>query len=94
MIRIVDTAQAPASEVQAALIRPRIDSAKMFDIVSPIVRDVQSLGDDAVRSFTAKFDGVTLDDVVVDPLTLPDQALPSDVQAAFDVAYDNIRRFH
>lgn len=62
--------------------------------VTPIVDDVKSRGDVAVREYTAKFDKVQLDHICVPITALPDPDLPADVRHAFDVAYDNIKKFH
>lgn len=74
--------------------RPRIDFSFMFGVVGPIIEDVRKRGDVAVIDYTTKFDGVNLDKVVECVADLPDPKLDSAVQAAFDVAYDNIRAFH
>ncbi|EFJ21512.1 hypothetical protein SELMODRAFT_107041, partial [Selaginella moellendorffii] len=44
--------------------------------------------------YTKKFDGVELDNIVERVSDLPDPKLDPDVQAAFDVAFDNIYKFH
>jgi histidinol dehydrogenase len=58
------------------------------------VDDVRSRGDAAVREYTAKFDECELDAPCVPIAELPEPDLPKDVTDAFDVAYDNIRKFH
>ncbi|EFJ21362.1 hypothetical protein SELMODRAFT_417335 [Selaginella moellendorffii] len=44
--------------------------------------------------YTKKFDGVELDNIVERVSDLPDPKLDPDVQATFDVAFDNIYKFH
>ena len=62
--------------------------------VEPIVNDVRTRGDAAVREYTAKFDKAQLDAVCVPIAELPEPDLPQDVTDAFDTAYANIRAFH
>ncbi|KAJ8903397.1 hypothetical protein NDN08_004505 [Rhodosorus marinus] len=75
-------------------LRPKIDFSKTMDLVKPIISEVQSRGDDAVRELTLKFDKVELDEVVVNPRELEEPLLEDSVRKAFDVAYDNIHKFH
>lgn len=74
--------------------RPRVDFTSILGTVKPIVDAVSERGDDAVREYTSKFDGVELDEVVVRVEDLPEPELDADVKAAFDVAYANIEKFH
>ena len=62
--------------------------------VSPIVEDVRTMGDEAVRSYTSRFDRVDLEEVCIPIDALPAPVLDQDVTAAFDVAYENIKKFH
>ncbi|CAL1380342.1 unnamed protein product [Linum trigynum] len=82
------------AEVDGLKARPRIDFSSIFSVVNPIVDDVRTRGDAAVKEYTAKFDKVNLDNVVVDVSGLPNPELDADVREAFDVAYDNIYAFH
>ncbi|KAJ8906873.1 hypothetical protein NDN08_003357 [Rhodosorus marinus] len=65
-----------------------------MELVAPIVSEVQRRGDDAVREFTKKFDKLDLSQIVVDPNALPAPVMDDAVRESFDVAYDNIRKFH
>ncbi|KAH9623996.1 hypothetical protein KSS87_007013 [Heliosperma pusillum] len=82
------------SEVDNLKARPRIDFSSIFGVVQPIVDDVRTRGDDAVKEFTSKFDKVQLDQIVEDVADLPDPQLDPHVKEAFDVAYNNIYAFH
>ncbi|CAL1402824.1 unnamed protein product [Linum trigynum] len=82
------------AEVDGLKARPRIDFSSIFSVVNPIVDDVRTRGDAAVKEYTTKFDKVNLDNVVVDVSELPHPELDADVKKAFDVAYDNIYAFH
>jgi histidinol dehydrogenase len=77
-------------------LRPKIDFSGVFERVKPIIDDVQSRRDQAVIDLTAKFDRVTLtpEGVCLSVSDLPDPVLDPTVQAAFDVAYNNITKFH
>lgn len=83
-----------STEIHNLKSRPRIDFSSMFGVVGPIIEDVRKRGDAAIIDYTTKFDGVNLDKVVECVADLPDPKLDPAVQAAFDVAYDNIRAFH
>ncbi|KAJ4842061.1 hypothetical protein Tsubulata_044122 [Turnera subulata] len=83
------------TELQTLKARPRIDFSSIFStVVNPIIDDVRSRGDAAVKDYTAKFDKVNLDTIVESVAHLPDPQLDAAVREAFDVAYDNIYAFH
>ncbi|BBN14024.1 histidinol dehydrogenase [Marchantia polymorpha subsp. ruderalis] len=82
------------SEIRGLQARPRIDFTNIQNIVGPIVEDVRSRGDEAVKEYTVKFDKVTLENIVELVADLPDPELDPEVKAAFDVAYANIKTFH
>ena len=73
--------------------RPKMDFASVFGQVQPILDDVQKLGDDAIRAYTKKFDGIDPDPFTVNPEDL-EVNLPPDVQQVLDIAMNNIFRFH
>ncbi|GBG71511.1 hypothetical protein CBR_g8928 [Chara braunii] len=83
-----------SSELQRLLARPRINFDAIFGSVLPIVEDVRARGDSAVQDFTEKFDGVRLEQIVERIDDIEDPELDADVAAAFDVAFENIKRFH
>ncbi|XP_031405305.1 histidinol dehydrogenase, chloroplastic isoform X1 [Punica granatum] len=89
--RLSELTHAEANSLKA---RPRIDFSSIFGLVNPIVDDVHSRGDAAVKDYTAKFDKVELEKIVVNVSDLPDPELDTVVREAFDVAYDNIYAFH
>lgn len=64
--------------------------------VQAIFDDVAARGDAALREFTAKFDGVTLDDFEVgeDEFARAREQVPADVQAAIAEAASRIEAFH
>jgi len=64
-IRTYVLSELDATQRLEILKRPRVDFSSILGTVKPIVDAVATRGDDAVREFTEKFDGVKLDDVVV-----------------------------
>ncbi|GAB4861447.1 hypothetical protein Ancab_036649 [Ancistrocladus abbreviatus] len=82
------------AELDKLKARPRIDFSSIFSTVEPIVEDVRSRGDAAVKDYTARFDKVALDRVVEEVVDLPVPELDPAIKEAFDVAYENIYAFH
>jgi len=80
-------------EIKRLLQRPKIDFSSIFETVQPIIDTITTGGDTALKSYTKKFDGVDLAEVVIDPNSV-DVALKEDVKSAIDIAFDNIFRFH
>lgn len=74
--------------------RPVIDYTSIFAQVQPIVDAVRAQGDLALRLYTERFDGVSLENVMYDVRPSDQIDLDSDVKAAFDVAFTNIGVFH
>ncbi len=76
--------------------RPVKDFSEVEKVVIPVFRDVEKEGDAAVQRYTSKFDGVELDDLLVDQETINSSAdLVSDaLKAAIIKAHSNIDSFH
>jgi histidinol dehydrogenase len=81
------------SEIEALCRRPKMDFGSVFGQVQPILDSVESNGDQAIREFTLKFDGVDLDTLVVDPNDIPIN-LSDKIISALDRAMHNISKFH
>jgi len=66
------------------------------EVVTRILHDVRTHGDEAVREYTQKIDGVDLGDVRVSDAEIVDalESVPEDIQKALCFAADRIRRFH
>jgi histidinol dehydrogenase len=81
---------------QEILQRPVIDKQGLIDRVKPILSDVKSNGDEAVKRYTLQFDKVAIDSLEVSQEEIDDatRLLPSDLRKAIDTAAQNIRRFH
>ena len=66
------------------------------EAVREIVADVRARGDDAVREWTQRIDGVDVPSLHADPGTFAPawEALPADVRAALELAHRRILDFH
>lgn len=81
------------TETDALCRRPKMDFSAVFGIVQPILDDVETRGDDAIKQYTHKFDGVKLDSLTVDPSDT-DVALASELEQAIGQALNNLFLFH
>ena len=85
-----------SSDLRAALARPAGDAVDVSGTVAEIIVAVRERGDAALREFTAKFDGVDLDDLEVwapDLDEAPNQ-VPPGLVAALELARDQILAWH
>jgi histidinol dehydrogenase len=80
----------------AHLPRPLLDGEEPVAAVRSILADVRRRGDEALREYTARFDGVTLDDLRVPPedAAAALAALPAGLRAALEEARDRIEEAH
>ena len=76
--------------------RPVKDFSEVEKVVIPVFQEVEKSGDAALRNYTAKFDGVELDELLVDQKTIDASAdLVSDaLKTAIKTAHSNIDSFH
>lgn len=76
--------------------RPVIDTTNLDDTVREILEDVRTGGDASVIKYTSRFDGITLDQLEVNPddIAAAKSEVSDDLKAAIDEANRNIRRFH
>jgi len=77
----------------------RIELVKTEDVLRSVektVNDVKTQGDSALRSFTEKYDGVSLQDFKVSEAEFEDARgrIDDKVFNALESAYDNIKEFH
>jgi histidinol dehydrogenase len=84
------------NELRGKLPRPGQAAEGPIDAVKAILADVEARGDAAVRELTARFDGVELTDLRVDPSAIAAalEAIDPDLRAALERAADGIRDFH
>lgn len=94
MLKTYQADKLSEDEVKKVLARPRMNMSTVMSAVVPIVEAIRDKGDEAVKEFTAKFDKVNLDKVCVKIEDMPTPQLAPEVAAAFDVAYNNIKKFH
>ena len=76
--------------------RPYVDNRSILESVQQILNAVRQHGDEAVRSFTKKFDGVQLENFLVrkKEITLAENKLSIEIKNAIQQARLNIEKFH
>jgi histidinol dehydrogenase len=78
--------------------RGSVDLRELVERVRPIVEDVRARGDEAVREYTERFDGATMEPsrfrVTEEAMDRALKALPAELVEAMRVSIDNITRFH
>lgn len=73
--------------------RAKSDLSGAMDVVVPIIKDVEKNGDFALKEYTKKFDGVTLDNFLIKPQEEYIE-IEEKIQNAFLKAKENITNFH
>jgi histidinol dehydrogenase len=76
--------------------RPTLDSDSLEKIVRPILDDVRSRGDAAVKEYTLKFDRAHINDILVSEgeFTEAEKRVPTTLKEAIELAITNISMFH
>jgi histidinol dehydrogenase len=76
--------------------RPYFDNRSVLESVQQILNAVKQHGDEAIRSFTKKFDGVELEDFLVTEKEIKEACddLPTELKKAISLAQLNIEKFH
>ena len=76
--------------------RSEEDVNNVLDIVSDILKDIKDNGDDAVKAYTEKFDGVLIDELKVSDLEIKKayETLDDSLLTALKQAASNIEKFH
>lgn len=82
--------------IKELLQRSQIDSNSVIDIVTDIINDVKNNGDEKIRLYTEKFDGVYLKDFLISPEDLKESVkrIDKDLIRSLEKASSNIRKFH
>jgi histidinol dehydrogenase len=96
-MRILDWQSLSHAERAGALARPALrDAAQTATAVREIIAAVKGRGDDAVRDFTERFDGVRLESFAVGrgEFAAAERALPAAAHAAIETAIGTVRSFH
>src|SRR4029079_8944774 len=83
-------------DLRSSLPRPHDSEAAPVEAVREILLEVHKRGDAAVREYTERFDGVTLDDLRVASVELDEalRATPRALRDALEFAQANILAFH
>lgn len=78
------------------LARPSIDIHSLEKSVKKILEDIQDQGDDAVKLYTEKFDGIYPEvlEVSEDEFAKAEKEMDEGLQEAISLAYENIKSFH
>lgn len=81
---------------QLLLQRPYVDNRSVLESVQQILNAVKQHGDEAIRSFTKKFDGVELESFQVSENEIKQACdkLSSELKSAIEQAQLNIEKFH
>ncbi len=82
--------------IRELLGRSQIDSDSVMNIVNNIISDVKDSGDEALRQYTEKFDGVNLNDFLIAPDDLKESLskIEDNLINSLKQAASNIRKFH
>jgi len=93
MNKVINPAKSDWSQL---LERPTQSVAAIEDIVTTIFDDVKINGNEGVKRYTSKFDGVELDDLFVSQEEIVEaaQLIPSELKEAIGIAKSNIEKFH
>ncbi|HEY6533593.1 MAG TPA: histidinol dehydrogenase [Acidimicrobiales bacterium] len=96
MLNRLDLRGRSGDDLTRDLPRPDPGGAGPVAAVQAIVADVKARGDDAVREYTERFDGVRSDSALVpaDEVAAALDAVPDVLRAALQAASDAIREFH
>ena len=76
--------------------RPQFNQEDISSIVESIIQDVKQNKDVALIDYTSKFDGVSIDKIVVSPAKVEraSQLVNEELKSAINLAYKNIFTFH
>ena len=76
--------------------RPLFDVSELYSKVQQILDEIRIKGDVALRDFTQKFDGVSLDNFMMseDEITEAENQVSNNLKVAIELARKNIETFH
>jgi histidinol dehydrogenase len=76
--------------------RPSIEKSDLAGKVRTILDSVRSGGDDALYSFSEKFDGIRPESLTVsqEEIEMSEKQVPDKLKSAINTAIENIRKFH
>ena len=86
----------PSTDWDLILKRPAFDSSQLEESVSKILLDIKLNGDEAVKKYALKFDGIELNELLVseDEIKAAESLVSDDLKAAIAIAKQNIEKFH
>ncbi len=84
------------AELTALLPRPVDEQERSSEVVAAILAEVRADGDAALRRYTARFDGVELDELSVslEECRAALERIPNELRTALEVAAERIRAYH
>jgi histidinol dehydrogenase len=76
--------------------RPQLDLNSLTDSVKDILNKVKNSGDKALKDLTLKFDGVSLESLLVrkEEIKSAEKNLTKELKSSIQIAADNIKKFH
>ena len=85
-----------SGDLAARLARSRADGDAPTEVVREIIREVRERGDEALREYTERFDGCSLDEFEVAPEEIANalEQLTPDERAALEYTREEIRAYH
>jgi len=86
----------PKEAWQGLLQRPAFDAASLQEKVAAILDDIKAHGDEAVLKYTAMYDGVQVDNLIVtkEEIAAAHQQISDELKEAITLASNNIKVFH
>ncbi|WP_394202267.1 histidinol dehydrogenase [Shewanella waksmanii] len=86
----------PKQQAQALRRSPLVGDAGLEQSVKQIINTVADQGDEALKQYSAQFDGITLDDIALsnDEIDTACERVSAEIKQAISQAMDNIERFH
>ena len=92
MIRILKMGEVPAAEI----FNRNMPTVNVTDTVAEILRSVRERGDEALKEYTARFDGAALDSLTVSPEEMEEALalVEPEFLRVLEKAAANIRKFH
>ena len=86
----------PSTDWNSIVKRPAFDSSQLEESVSKILLDIKLNGDEAVKKYALKFDGIELNELLVseDEIKSAESLVSDDLKAAIAIAKQNIEKFH
>ena len=96
VLRRLDLRGTGTDDLRRRLPRPAAQTEPPIDEVRALLAEVREHGDDALRAFAVRFDGVELDDLRVPPADVAAalDEIPRDLRDALEAAHENIAAYH